>query len=378
MSTHYFLLLLSPDTMSTNEDSSSSDNLSLSPAVVGAVGFPLYLTLSLLVLYRLLHHLRLSGPTPTLRKTFHILLLLNTTLETCSYIPFTFLGGTTYTKWSYILHLLSVAFDLIAFSCVTVQWSRINTFTVGFGNKILRKRVSLIVALVLLVDILFLLFTLSVCVTLSLSSDSLSEWANKADSYKRLLICEPIALTLNASCVIIYGIKMVRRLLSLRTWSSLPSPTKLRILSQALGVMFTCAGCYLLRGGLCLAQYHELIGGGEMIETDLIWWMGAIWVPTVVPSLLLLFSMRNLDRKVEEGRTPIGLMGDVEERNSTASFLSSEGRGSGEGDESLKEANSLGGGMHKSLLRNEFGGEENDFNEKGWKGGEERAHSITF
>ncbi|GMH93389.1 hypothetical protein TrST_g7450 [Triparma strigata] len=375
MSTLHFLPPPPPTSPSISDDDSSG--VQLSPSIVGSVGFPLYLLLSLLVLHRLLHHLRLSGPKPTLRKTFHLLLLLNTTLETCSYIPFTFLSDSTYTKWSYMLHLFSVAFDLIAFSCVTVQWSRINNFEISFSNKIIRRRISLIVALVLLVDVLFFLFTLSVCVALGLSPKSLSEWANSADSYKRLLLCEPLALSLNAFCVIIYGIKMVRRLLSLRTWSSLSPTTKARILSQALGVMFTCAGCYLLRGGLCLAQYSSLVNGASMIETDLMWWLFAIWVPTVVPSLLLLFSMRNVDRKVEEGRTPIGEMGEVEERNSTDSFLSSEGRGSGE-EGSMQEAASEGGMLHKALLRNEFGDDSNDYAEKGWLNGKERAHSITF
>ena len=149
-----------------------------------------------------------------------------------------------------------------------------------------------------------------------------------------------------------------------------------------------------------------------MIETDLLWWLFAIWVPTVVPSLLLLFSMRNVDRKVEGGRTPIGEMGEVEERNSTDSFLSSEGRGSGE-EGSMQEAASevsirknsflgkvfkdnaslltghlllffyfdnlsQGGMLHKALLRNEFGDDSNDYAEKGWLNGKERAHSITF
>ena len=85
-----------------------------------------------------------------------------------------------------------------------------------------------------------------------------------------------------------------------------------------------------------------------MIETDLMWWLFAIWVPTVVPSLLLLFSMRNVDRKVEGGRTPIGEMGEVEERNSTDSFLSSEGRGSGE-EGSMQEAAS-----EVSIRKNSF------------------------
>ena len=34
-----------------------------------------------------------------------------------------------------------------------------------------------------------------------------------------------------------------------------------------------------------------------MVRTGAMWWIFAIWVPSVVPGCLLLFSMRNRDRK---------------------------------------------------------------------------------
>ena len=94
----------------------------------------------------------------------------------------------------------------------------------------------------------------------------------------------------------LYGMRMVQKLTGLRNWKSLPKKVQLRILMQTFFTMFSCAFCYILRSIMIILEYHSICHEEKMIETSPIWWFGAIWIPTVVPSCLLLFTMRNLDK----------------------------------------------------------------------------------
>ena len=134
------------------------------------------------------------------------------------------------------------------------------------------------------------------------SSCDLNDWAENSTSYARLLLLEPCTLTFNALCVIVYGSRMLYKLVSLRNWNSLPRTVQVRILTQTFFTMFSCAFCYLLRSVLLFMEWRRIKTDSALMPTNWLWWGGAIWIPQIVPSALLLFTMRNLDKKREDRR----------------------------------------------------------------------------
>mmetsp|Transcript_21807 Transcript_21807/g.45444 ORF Transcript_21807/g.45444 Transcript_21807/m.45444 type:complete len:378 (+) Transcript_21807:191-1324(+) len=272
----------------------SSWSDSMPPGIVGVLGFTMFLILSFIVFYRLLYHLKHgSNGLFTLRKTFHLSLFIYVALESISYIPMSFLSLDQYSPVYYACHLLAVSFDITAFSLVTVLWSR----TVLNVNN---RRYRWIYGLVGGVDIGF--FISSCCVindmlTNTSSSSDLNAWASSSPSYANLLILEPCTLTFNALCVIVYGSRMLYKLVSLRNWGALPRKVQVRILTQTFFTMFSCAFCYLLRSFLLFLEYRKIKVSDSLMPTNWLWWVGAIWIPQIVPSGLLLFTMRNLDKK---------------------------------------------------------------------------------
>ncbi|GMH59380.1 hypothetical protein TrRE_jg11471, partial [Triparma retinervis] len=273
------------------------------PFTVGVLGFTMYAILTLVVAAR-----KGSGGILTLRKTFHLSLFIYVALESISYIPMTFLSETSYTPPYYACHLLAVSFDVTAFSLVTVLWSR----TV---LNVTNKKYRWIYGLVGAVDVGFLVTSLSVIHDMSLHTprSDLNAWAESSGCYKLLLLLEPTTLTFNALCVIVYGSRMLHKLVSLRNWDSLPRAVQVRILTQTFFTMFSCAFCYLLRSTLLFLEYRRIQSDESLMPTSWMWWVGAIWIPQIVPSGLLLFTMRNLDKKRERERRNIraGGMGGV-------------------------------------------------------------------
>ena len=283
--------------MDAPEDEASFDVMD--PRFVGVLGFSFYAILFLAVSFQLKHHLTKGDFRLTLRKSFHTILWMYALLEALSYIPMAFEGATIYTKPFYIMHLLAISCDITAFSLVTVLWSRTLTLT---PNE--RRFFSSSFPFVLITaDAAFLVYSVFVCFDIvryraeqTNEEVDLDTWAKSSPSYKHLLIAEPCALSFNALCVIVYGAKMVYKLVSLRNWPTLPRQVQLRILTQTFFTMFSCAFCYLLRSLMLVLEYSRIERSDSLMDTNAAWWFGAIWIPTIVPSCLLLFTMRNLDK----------------------------------------------------------------------------------
>ncbi|GMI47752.1 hypothetical protein TrCOL_g6615 [Triparma columacea] len=358
-------------------------NTDMPPLTVGILGFSMYFILTLVVAFR-----KGSGGILTLRKTFHLSLFIYVALEAISYIPMTFFTHDSYTPPYYACHLLAVSFDVTAFSLVTVLWSR----TV---LNVTNKKYRWIYCLVGTVDVGFAIATCSVIGDMAAHAKggNLSDWAASSPSYELLLLLEPITLTFNALCVIVYGSRMLHKLVSLRNWDSLPRTVQVRILTQTFFTMFSCAFCYLLRSTLLFLEYRRIQSDESLMPTNWMWWFGAIWIPQIVPSGLLLFTMRNLDKKRERERRNLGggVGGGVggrgdgairgergrrldslpqdEETGAGLGIWGSGGKGRGEG----------GGELEKSLMGNEYGKGEGE--EESWGDGDQssvRSNSVTF
>ena len=296
--------------LASNHSDTPTLNPNLSHLIVGRFGFSIYGFLFFVTLYRLLSHFCLGPSGWTLRKAFHAVLLVYTVLETLSYIPMAFLGDESYQPWAFVLHMIAISFDLTAFSLVTVKWTK----TID-EKRGLRRMFPVVVFL----DICFFLYSCYVCVNLLYETrmsddhdgnndndgddgcsddeeDSLDKWAKQYSSYKYLVLFEPIVLTFNAIFVILFGAKTIHKIVSMQLWNEFPLSMKCRILTQTFFTMYMCAFCYMLRSICLIALFISIHTHSEIIDTTALWWFGAIWCPTLIPSSLLLYAMRNLDK----------------------------------------------------------------------------------
>jgi len=315
----------------------------LEPLLVGRIGFTIYGVLFLIALIRtLIHFTNKQAPGFTIRKAFHLVICINTILESCSYIPMAFQDEQNYKPWSFVLHMLAISFDLTAFSLVTLLWTKtidekVSLFLLSFrlhcemATDIMatsttkltlfhsirirlapaQRGLRRIFPLVLFIDLLFFIYSTYVCFDLIYECNnnpnmhydddneySVDSWAKDYSSYKFLILFEPTVLTFNAIFVILFGAKTIHKIVSMQLWIEFPMRKRVRILSQTFFTMYTCAFCYVLRSCCLIALFIQINENSNLIDTTALWWFGAIWSPTIVPSSLLLYAMRNLDKEM--------------------------------------------------------------------------------
>merc|ERR1740139_1337318 len=64
--------------------------------------------------------------------------------------------------------------------------------------------------------------------------------------------------------------------------------------------MIFCALSYALRTGWLAADFaSEIITPDTNFESGVGWWVGCCWLPTIIPSIMLLYSIRKRDRVAE-------------------------------------------------------------------------------
>ena len=80
-----------------------------------------------------------------------------------------------------------------------------------------------------------------------ISDRSLDDWSKKSSAYLGWNIAEPVALSFNALCVVVYGSKMLHKLMNLRQFKVLPRKARTKVYVHTFVLMFTCSICYMLR-----------------------------------------------------------------------------------------------------------------------------------
>lgn len=104
--------------------------------------------------------------------------------------------------------------------------------------------------------------------------------------------------------VCIDGGMVFRRIASLPNFASVGFKAKQGILSKMLFPVVCCGVSYGLRSGWYAVDYVRLRQENEQdndtsisFEGSIGWWIGNVWLPTFVPSLCLLYSVRKRDRE---------------------------------------------------------------------------------
>lgn len=91
-----------------------------------------------------------------------------------------------------------------------------------------------------------------------------------------------------------------KRISSLPTMSQVRQHAKRNIINKMMIPMIFCALSYALRSAWMAADFTcRIISPDTNFESGVGYWVGNCWLPTIIPSIMLLYSIRKRDRIVE-------------------------------------------------------------------------------
>ncbi|CAM9115623.1 unnamed protein product, partial [Discosporangium mesarthrocarpum] len=254
-----------------------------------------------------------DGPlseTNGVKVAFHFCLASATILEVVNYAIALVLDKIALVGFA--CHLMALWLNLVAFSLVIVLWSntlnptrRITTIgRSGFDeeegrSKTIcgdRKRISRTAVFVGIVDVIVLVSTVAVLATSSVPSAY-------SQPYLLLVVTYSVTLFLLAYWLVLYGVRLQRRVMSHPRWEPLGRRQQVKILCRINGVVVVCAICFLLR--IVVLSSALFVRSRERVEemNHLLFEILARWIPGLVPGGALLYIMRKTGREGAE-RSP--------------------------------------------------------------------------
>mmetsp|Transcript_51925 Transcript_51925/g.62426 ORF Transcript_51925/g.62426 Transcript_51925/m.62426 type:complete len:367 (+) Transcript_51925:40-1140(+) len=228
-------------------------------------------------------------PGLTMRRSFHSLLWISTLFEGIAYIEGTISNNSEIVAYILLRFGLTV-FQYGAFSVVTVYWIQ-QCQTARAGAHETKKIFVILVGILVSTSVLLFAFAVWDVVDLLLYYDNIDDFV--ANSMLHFIMAPIVCVTWNIlginNLVCVYLI--VIRLVKVPSWKNLGRMQKFRLVMHKISGMIICAICYMVRG-----IYVIIHLAGISYETDWMYWMGAVWIPTVVPSIILLYAFRRRDR----------------------------------------------------------------------------------
>ena len=115
------------------------------------------------------------------------------------------------------------------------------------------------------------------------------------------LLVESIGWGVHSLVVAMCGIIVYKRISSLPTIAQVRIEAQRRIIVKMIVPMILCSVSYGLRSGFLAAGLAIRILSPETIpfEAGVGWWVGSCWLPTFIPSMMLLYSFRKRDKEAE-------------------------------------------------------------------------------
>lgn len=127
---------------------------------------------------------------------------------------------------------------------------------------------------------------------------TLPQFQSQSSIHRITLLVECISWGVHAVIVSICGGIVYSRISSLPNFAQVGLRAKSSILSKMLFPIVSCAVSYGLRSGWYGADYVSRLHGSETaFETGAAWWICNVWIPSFIPSLCLLYSVRKRDRE---------------------------------------------------------------------------------
>lgn len=258
----------------------------ISNRTAGITGLCLVGGLLLLAIWRLVHHFSSNDFSWTSRRVFHVLFCVAMLVEALSYADLCGLlplsdDPNLSERVGYIL--LEVVgrslLEVITYWVVTALWLD----TIG-------KRVDTPAQKMLL----------GTCGSITVATSTLQA-IEMVRSEQEVLWIYQLHCFVEASCWLLHFAAAVaccvfttKRIMSLSTLPQFRPRARIKILVKALLPMLSCSTCYAIRSGW-LYSYELQFRTPTYSRESLFWWIGFTWIPTLVPSLMLLYSTRKRD-----------------------------------------------------------------------------------
>mmetsp|Transcript_58622 Transcript_58622/g.65577 ORF Transcript_58622/g.65577 Transcript_58622/m.65577 type:complete len:370 (-) Transcript_58622:317-1426(-) len=235
----------------------------------------------------------------TRRRSFHVLLWMSVFCEVVSYadlsglLPFTSDRVLADIIGYVILHVVARTLELLAFCTVSQIWLIIS---INADPRSLESRISNEDFLIHWLPPIFMLFTaLLVITSVSLSVVIFCR-------YPHAPIHESISIMQERTTILLYGINILMVILSIDMtlrWIFILIPStdcrrRLYLICKAVGPMLISCLAYATRFVWLIATYMD-----QDRRDGWAWWISFSWTPTIVVSIMLLYSVRKRDSIVE-------------------------------------------------------------------------------
>eukprot|EP00752_Nemacystus_decipiens_P004084 g3738.t1 len=241
---------------------------------------------------------RSLSSTDVIKLCFHVCLGLSSLLEIVDYATEIAFSGSVIS--GYGCHLVGLWLSLVAFSLVIVLWSntlnppnRKNAQTAaseGDANNDSSGwsccgtgRISVAAKVVCAIDAMVAVSTVAVL------------WTGSVPAYSRpyliLMVTHSVTLFLLASWLILYGIRLQRRVMGHPRWEPLDRRQRLKILCRINGVLVVCAVCFLIRVAVLSSALFVRSRHRAEEMNRLLFELLARWVSGLIPGCALLHIM---------------------------------------------------------------------------------------
>mmetsp|Transcript_9539 Transcript_9539/g.18487 ORF Transcript_9539/g.18487 Transcript_9539/m.18487 type:complete len:341 (+) Transcript_9539:109-1131(+) len=282
----------------------------------GIVGISITVVLWFIASWRLLYHysgvcgsdffrrpsddevqyLRTDGLTT--KRVVHVLLWITMVVEGVAYADMT--ASNTTNPFNYAL-LDVIGRGVLEFSTyiiVTIFWFIVTSRARAGASE--KKIVFTIYPLILAFASIGMILSSTIEAVVLLSGDfaGVDDFRAKSQIHKVGTIIEASAWGVHFTVVSICCFMVYKRISSLPTFSQVRGHAKRNIVNKMMIPMICTALSYALRCGWMTADFVSRIHNpSKPFETGLGWWLGNVWIPTLVPCVSLLYSIRKRDRE---------------------------------------------------------------------------------
>ena len=243
-----------------------------------------------------INHLRTDGFT--IKRLLHTMLWTTMVVQGVGYADM--VGTNVSNKLNYTL-LDVVGRGILEFTTYvigTIHWFHV-TSNARAGASEKQAVFTLLPLLLVIVTIAVTACSiLEAVVLIAGKSEDVHDFRSNSKIHRITLIVESSGWGIHAIVVSICGGMVYRRIASLPTFSQVRSRAKRNIITKMIIPIIFCAASYALRSAWMAADFASRISRPNTnFETGLGWWIGNCWIPTIIPAMMLLYSIRKRDRE---------------------------------------------------------------------------------
>mmetsp|Transcript_7796 Transcript_7796/g.12181 ORF Transcript_7796/g.12181 Transcript_7796/m.12181 type:complete len:406 (+) Transcript_7796:52-1269(+) len=241
-------------------------------------------------------HLRTDGFT--MKRLLHIMLWSTMIVQGVGYADM--VGTNVSNKLNYTL--LDIVgrgiFEFTTFVIGTIHWFKV-TSKARAGASEKQVMFTLLPSILILATIAVIVCSIfEAVVLLAGQSEDIHEFRSTSKIHRISLIVESSGWGVHALVISFLGCMVYKRIASLPTYSQVRSRAKRNIITKMIIPIIFCGLSYALRSAWMAADFaSRILRPDSTFESGLGWWIGNCWIPTIIPSMMLLYSIRKRDRE---------------------------------------------------------------------------------